>query len=353
MEIIAEAGSNHNGNLSDALKLVDCAISAQASSIKFQLIYPDGLYVKKYVDKFKRTSNDVFEQRQSEVVPYEILSEVWTYANANGIDIFASVFCALGVDMLSKLGSKTVKIASTDLNNIELIESCLINFDRCILSTGMSTLGEIDSVINHISKNGSIDALELMHCVSSYPCPTEESNLGRIPILKSAFGLEVGYSDHTSCNTSAIAAAALGCNVFEKHFTYDNSVSGFDHMYASSPSELYDYCRSLKSISPALKFRSALSDNELVTKNRARRGIYASRDIHKGAVLTRDDFLIVRPSNSLNPADVNNLIGQVASEPLLQYEAVKLSSGVFPDSINQDAINYWSREMDEKGMTDK
>ena len=143
MEIIAEAGSNHNGSIEDALRLVNLAARANAASVKFQFIFPEGLYVPKYYNNGEFLENEVFKQREREQLEEAEWRIVWKHCEDLDLPVFASVFCSKGVELLKSLGSKTVKVASTDLNNHELIAKCLENFDRCIISTGMATLSEI------------------------------------------------------------------------------------------------------------------------------------------------------------------------------------------------------------------
>ena len=169
VEVIAEAGSNHNGDLERCKVLAKIAAESGASSIKFQFIFPDGLYIPRYVGKGKAKDNDVHEQRAGEVLTKEQWQSVWHFCQGLGLEVFASVFCEEGVALLSDLGARTVKVASTDLNNPELILLCLQRFERCILSTGMSRLGEVEDSLEWLAQRHSMTNLELMHCVSSYP----------------------------------------------------------------------------------------------------------------------------------------------------------------------------------------
>ena len=239
--IIAEAGSNHNGSMKRAKDLVMAAAQIGASSIKFQFIFADGLYLPKYLDDDKYIINSVYDIRKSEELAKNQWSEIWSEANDNNIDISASVFCSQGVKLLSFLGANFVKISSTDLTNIRLIEEACDNFDTVIISTGMSSIDEIYKTVNFISGQYNKTNLKLMHCVSVYPCDLKESNISRIKVLKDYFGLEVGYSDHTETEISAVLALMSGASFFEKHFTTNKNLSGFDHKYALDPNEFKKY----------------------------------------------------------------------------------------------------------------
>ena len=255
LEVIAEASSNHNGNLQDAIELINIAARAKASSVKFQFIFPDGLYVPKYISGGQVLENDVYRQREQEMLTDDEWSQVWIHATKMGLEVFASVFCVKGVRLLKELGSRTVKIASTDLNNTELIKMCLEEFDRCILSTGMASFSDIENTLLEINYTDFKSKIELMHCVSSYPCALEKCNLKRIKALEATFGIKVGYSDHTLGVASACAAMALGCTTFEKHFTFDQNLSGFDHAHAEDALGLSRYTKQLSQLSAGLDYQ--------------------------------------------------------------------------------------------------
>lgn len=351
IEIIAEAGANHNGNVENALNLVNIAVEANASSIKFQFIFPDGLYIPAYLSNGQLVKNDVYDHREREMLSTEEWHEVWAHAKNAGIEIFASVFCGNGISLLKRLGAKTVKIASTDLNNVELINSCLKEFDRCILSTGMASLSDIEQTLFAINFAEYKNKLELMHCVSTYPCPLELGNLKRIKALETAFGLKVGYSDHTLGASSACAALALGCTTFEKHFTYDKTLSGFDHAHAEDPEGLSQYAQRLSKLCDSLKYQVDVDSQQKVTKNRARRGIYAARHLKAGTVLSRKDLLVVRPSTMLGPEDLHLVVGQTIETDLMQYQPLEIKNNIHASNFqNKDAASYWTDEMKLKGM---
>lgn len=354
VEVIAEAGSNHNGRLDDALQLVDVAAESGATSVKFQFIFPEGLYVPKYFDDGEYIQNEVYLQREKEQLSYEEWLLVWGRCDEYKLEVFASVFCLQGIELLKALGAKTVKIASTDLNNHELIIECLKNFDRCIISTGMATVSDIDTTLRKVLRYATNCAVELMHCVSSYPCKVSDANLERISVLAKAFGLKVGYSDHTLDSNSACAAMALGCTTYEKHFTFDRSLPGFDHAHAMDKKSLTDYVSILNELEDALKYKPQVSEKEAVTKNRARRGIYAAKNLKQGAILRREDLLVVRPATSLEPKDLDLLLGTPLLDDVSQFQALTLDQKVSASrNFNKSAVEYWAKEMQDKGMKNK
>jgi N,N'-diacetyllegionaminate synthase len=354
VEVIAEAGSNHNGRLDHALQLVDVAAESGATSVKFQFIFPEGLYVPKYFNDGEYIQNEVYEQRHKEQLSYEEWLIVWRRCVEYELEVFASVFCSQGIELLKTLGAKTVKIASTDLNNYELIIECLLCFDRCIISTGMATVSDIDATLRKVLRYAKNCDVELMHCVSAYPCKASDANLERISVLAKAFGLKVGYSDHTLGSSSACAAMALGCKTYEKHFTFDRSLPGFDHAHAMDKNTLADYVSTLNELEEALKYKPQMSEKEAVTKNRARRGIYASKNLKQGSILRREDLLVVRPSTSLEPTDLDLLVGTALSHDIGQFQALTLDHKASASrNFNKSAVEYWAKEMHDKGMRKK
>lgn len=352
-EIIAEAGSNHNGDPERACALIDLAVLAGASSVKFQFILAKGLYLRDFYDGTGYVPNPVFDQRVSEELTETDWRRIWGHAKAKGISISASVFCEEGLALLSGLGAPYVKIASTDLTNHALIGQACALFDRVIVSTGMATLADIDGMLRHIRASFPKTDLQLMHCVSAYPCPLEDANTQRLGMLKQAFGLPVGYSDHTSNDISAAMALVQGADFFEKHFTTDRSLPGFDHAHALDGPALGDYVRTLTAAAASLTgTANRLSDREQVTRIRARRGVYAVRDLPAGHVLRSEDLLFVRPSTDFAVTDPAVLVGQRLAENVARHAALGPVQGVgLVTSKWQEAQSYWQREMSEKGMT--
>lgn len=166
-EIIAEAGSNHNGDPNQACALIDLAEQAGASSVKFQFILAKGLYLPDFYDGTGYEPNPVFDQRRSEELTETDWRRIWDHAKAKGIPISASVFCEDGLTLLSRLGAPYVKIASTDLTNHALIMQACALFQRVIVSTGMATLAEIDAMLSYVRASHPQTDLQLMHCVSA------------------------------------------------------------------------------------------------------------------------------------------------------------------------------------------
>jgi N,N'-diacetyllegionaminate synthase len=355
LEIIAEAGSNHNGDPDRAGELIDLAVEAGASSIKFQFIFAEGLYLPQFFDGVRYVPNPVFDQRRGEEMSEADWEKIWEYAQRKGIAVSASVFCNRGIELLKRLGSPYVKIASTDLTNHTLIGRACAAFNRVIVSTGMANLAEIDAMVQFVRTHYPQTELCLMHCVSAYPCPLEDANTQRVALLHHCFDLPVGYSDHTYEALSAPMALVHGATFFEKHFTTDRSLPGFDHAYALDGPEFASYVQHLNAAAKSLaRPANSLSDQEKITKVRARRGVYAARDLSAGYVLQQEDLLFVRPSTSFDKTDLTGLIGQPLAQETPHFSALDCTGAVQMVTSNwQEAHAYWGQEMKEKRMHPK
>ncbi|MBK1634227.1 N-acetylneuraminate synthase family protein [Rhodovulum adriaticum] len=351
-EIIAEAGSNHNGSVERAEALVDLAARAGATSVKFQFIFADGLYLPAYYDDGRYVESEVYHTRKAEELNREDWERIWRHAAQTGIDISASVFDAQGLALLSDLGASYVKIASTDATNHELIGQACDLFDRVIVSTGMASLAEIDPMVGFVRRNFPGTELHLMHCVSAYPCPLERANVQRVRLLCDCFGVPVGYSDHTGGTTAAAMSLTQGASFFEKHITTDRTLPGFDHAHAMAETEFTDYVATLTACAASLKAPANQSaPAEDTTRVRARRGVYAARDLSAGHVLTRDDLLHVRPSSDFQGFDLSALVGAKLETDVQRYQAIGRCPGAQATHSNwQAAQAYWAGEMTEKGM---
>ena len=352
IKIIAEAGSNHNGDIKIAKTLVDKAVEAGADYVKFQIINPDTLYVPFYWDKNEKVQNPVHSRRKSESLTFNEWSNINDYALKKGIRFTASIFDEAGADFLKSINAPFIKLASSDLNNLPLIKYIAKLNIPTILSTGMANLEEIKLSVDTFKKYTTIDNLSLLHCVSVYPCKLEKTRLYQIDILKSEFNCKVGFSDHTMNSISACVAVTKGIHFVEKHFTLDKTMDGFDHKYASDLNEFKGYVSNIRSIERSL-FEREIKTGEEVTKVRARRGIYLNKALKKDDKILREHISIVRPSNGLNPKDIDRLEGLFVGEEIREFEALEICDNkVYPDkSFNwKNASTYWSNEMREKKM---
>jgi N,N'-diacetyllegionaminate synthase len=321
IHVIAEAGTNHNGSKEKAKELIALAKRAGADSVKFQIINPWGLYLPGEYSYGHYDIKKVIEIRKSTVMPDETYRELEAYSKAQEIAFSSSVFDKEGLDLLCSLNPPYIKIASCDLNNIRFLKQVVERGKKVVLSTGMSSLHDIEKTVKALEKSGKPD-LVLLHCVSVYPAKTEQANLSFITTLKKTFGYEVGFSDHTGESIAACMALALGANWFEKHFTTDRTQEGFDHAYAMEEDGFTKYIADLHAAEAALLPKDEkISDAERYTRKRARRSLYASREIKAGDIIRDEDVLCVRPEGIMNADDIDLIVGKKASVGLKQYEA--------------------------------
>ncbi len=318
--IIAEAGNNHNGNVETGRKLIDVAVEAGASSVKFQIIYPEELYLTSFYQNGKYVENEVIAARKNLMLSEADYQNLFEYADEKGISVSASVFGTNGLKLLMQFNPSYIKIASCDLNNLRFLREVASYNRKIILSTGMSTLEEIEISVNDLIKSG-FDDLVLLHCVSVYPSKLEQTNVSFVSTLKDRFGLPVGFSDHTPSNAASLLAMALGATFFEKHYTLDKSQEGFDHAYALEPEELKSYISALKGGYTALQPAAGkLTEDETNVKARARRSLYAIRDLSAGETISNEDVLVVRPEGIMNANQIDSLIGKTLTKDIKKHQ---------------------------------
>ena len=322
VHVIAEAGTNHGGAFDTARQLVDVARESGADSVKFQVIYPEGLYLPEFFVNGNYVANEVFAKRKAAMLSDDEWRRVADHARANGIPLSASVFDKRGLDLLDELDAPYIKIASCDLNNTPLLVEAAIRGRRLILSTGMSTLPEVARAVTAVSQAGKFD-LVLMHCVSVYPCPASQMNLSFIDALKKEFGLPLGLSDHTEGSLASAIAVAKGVTWIEKHFTLDRSAVGFDHAYSMEPDMLESYIADIRASEAACSVPpEKVQTTEAGVRQRARRALYAARDISPGETISESDVLIVRPEGPISPEDAGRVVGSRTRIQFRRFEPI-------------------------------
>jgi sialic acid synthase SpsE len=286
--IIAEAGSNFSQDLDIAKRLVEVAAQSGADAVKFQLFRADALYPNR--DGLYETFKSI-ELHPDWVV---VLNE---YASECGIVFLASAFDPGSVDVLEDVGVSAHKIASSETTNLPLLHYIATKGKPILMSTGMCDMVDIHEAVNVCAAVGN-DNIALMQCGAMYPLPSEYANLRTITTYKQVFGCPVGFSDHTLGYASAITAVGLGAAVFEKHFTLDRTMEGPDHFFALEPDELKHYVKSIQEGHQSLgaSIKDMLPDERLHGR---REGLYASRDLKPGEILTEGDLVTKRPAIGL------------------------------------------------------
>lgn len=322
VHIIAEAGSNYNGSTALAGRLNAVAAAAGADSVKYQIIYTDALYRRGEYAYGSYRIEDVRAVRRRDELTAEQWAAIAADARGHGLTFSASVFDSEGLDLLCDLDPPYVKTASCDLNNLRFLREVAARGHTMVVSTGMSTLGDIEKTVAALDKEGVAgDRLVLMHCVSAYPSQLKETNLTFIQTLRSAFGTAVGFSDHTLGREAAPIAVALGATWIEKHFTTDRTLDGLDHKHAMEPDPFADFVQAIRDTEEALRPRvTKISPAEALTRQRARRGLYAARDLPAGHLLTNADIRIVRPESEIAADEIDMIIGRVLRVPLAAEE---------------------------------
>lgn len=320
--VIAEIGVNHNGSTQIALRMVNEAIAAGADVIKFQAFVSEkeiSRYAAKTPYQMETTSsqgNQLEMCKALEMTP-KTLREMKAYCESRRVPFLCAAFDFDSVDLLvDDLKVNTIKIPSGEITNVPFLQYIGSRNKAVILSTGASTLTEVGVAVEALKKAGCPE-LMLFHCVSSYPAPFEQVNLRAMATLKAAFGLPVGFSDHTVGSAAGIAAAALGACAIEKHFTLDRTMEGPDHRASIEPGELAELVK-------GVRIANAVLGNgvkqpvacELDNLPLIRKSLVAARALAKGTRLTADMLEIKRPEGGIVPADLSKILGQTLTADL-------------------------------------
>jgi len=320
--IIAEAGVNHNGDLDIAFKLIDVAIEAGADAIKFQTFKAEKVVTAttpkaNYQIDNMGTSESQLEMLMKLELSIEAHKELFSYCKKKNIIFISTPFDKENADMLDNLGITIFKIPSGEISNKPLIQHITKKNKPIILSTGMSYLGEVEKAVNWINelwyKVDKKPQLTLLHCVSNYPAVIEDVNLLAMKTMAKAFGLPVGYSDHTMGIEVSVAAVAMGANVIEKHFTLDRNMKGPDHKASIEPAELKAMVRAIRNVEQAIGDGiKRPTKNEEDTRNIARRSLVAVRDIKKGEIFSGENIGLKRPGIGIQPEFMEQVINKRA-----------------------------------------
>lgn len=301
--VIAEAGFNHEGDMSVASKMVKAAATAGADAIKFQT-YRAGDIVLSSSLHFKEIRCGELNLNQ-----HMILAET---ARDHKIDFLSTPYSPWAVDLLEKVGVNAYKISSMDITNLELLKYVAETRKAIFISSGMASLKEICSTVNLLRRFKS-GPVTILHCISKYPAEPNEINLSFMDIIRRVCRCDVGYSDHAKGTMACLTAAILGASVIEKHFTLDASLPGADHYHSASPEQLRELIGDIKHALSIIG-RSGRIGRRTDRKNARlfRRGIYALLDIPKGVKISRDMLVCCRPEAKLSVADLSDIVGRVS-----------------------------------------
>lgn len=338
--IIAEAGVNHNGQRDLAFSLIDCAAEAGADAVKFQTFDAVKLAAKSAQKAaYQKAATDAAESQLDMLkkleLPRQWHAELQAYAAQRGITFISTAFDLDSLAFLDALGMPFFKIPSGELVNGPLLWQFARTRKALVISTGMATLSEVeqalaivahalnaadepthmDEVWRHWSTPASrvslVGHVSLLHCTSQYPTPLHAVNLRAMDTLSHAFGLEVGYSDHTQGILIPVAAVARGARIIEKHFTLDRSMPGPDHAASLEPAELRQMVADIRALEGALGDGvKAPHASEFDTRRVGRQQVVAARDLAAGTIFSRDDLSTARSGRGLAPTELWALIGQ-------------------------------------------
>jgi len=323
--VIAEAGVNHNGDAETALRMVDAAAEAGADAVKFQMFRaadltaasaPLAVY-QRAATAHQHTATRLDSQRDmlsGLELSFEEFARIKRRCDERRILFLATPFGISEVSRLVELGAPAIKIASTDLTNDELLTAAAATGLPLIVSTGASTADEIAESVKYMAQAGASDRLILLHCVSCYPAPIEAINLRAIGALRAAFGVPVGFSDHTTSTSTGGWAVAAGACVLEKHFTLDCGAEGPDHAMSLTPNELAAYIAAVREAESALGGGAiGMCDDEREVRDAARRSVVARVDIARGTCLERTMLTAKRPGTGIPSPRLSELVGRVAA----------------------------------------
>ncbi len=327
--IIAEAGVNHNGNLDIAKRLAWTAKECGADIVKFQTAKLSSL-VSRYAEMADyQKENMGRETSQREMLKrlllsYEDFEELSSYCKEIGIKFLSTPFDIESIDFLESLGCDIWKIPSGEITNLPYLEKIGRTRRDIILSTGMSTMSEIEEALQALRRSGSGEIV-ILHCTTEYPAPYDEVNLKAMRTLAETFRCRAGYSDHTEGIEVAVAAAALGAEVIEKHFTLDKTMEGPDHKASLEPSELRRMVRAIRNIEKAMGSGvKEPSESELGNRKAARKSIVAKREILKGEILSEENVTTKRPGNGINPMKWYQVLGTAAIRDFKEDELIEV-----------------------------
>ena len=330
--IIAEAGVNHNGSLDLAQKLVDQAVLADVDYVKFQTSKSACTVTSRFAEmadyqkeNLKKNESQL-EMIKTLVLTFRDYGAICNYCNTKGVKFLSTPFDLESVDFLYSLGMDYMKIPSGEITNLPYLRKIAKLNIPVIMSTGMSSLGEIEGALNILVSNGlSDDKISLLHCNTEYPTPYVDVNLKAMMTMKQCFGLRVGYSDHTRGIEVPIAAVAMGAEIIEKHFTLDRNMIGPDHKASLEPNELKAMVDSIRHIEQAIGSGiKKVSQSEKKNITIARRSIVAGCTIKKGEMFNEMNLAVKRPGNGISPMEWDNVIGKTAKRDFIEDELIEI-----------------------------
>ena len=329
--IIAEAGVNHNGSLNTAKKLVDVASEAGADMVKFQTFSADRLVtISANKAEYQNQTTDASESQHAMIRKLELSREmhedIIEYCKHCNIEFFSTGFDTQSIDMLVDLGLEQFKIPSGEITNLPYLRHIGKYGKPVILSTGMANLGEIEAALVVLETSGTQRKnITVLHCNTEYPTPMEDVNLKAMLAIRDAFGVKIGYSDHTHGTEVSVAAVAMGATVIEKHFTLDRNLPGPDHKASLEPEELKAMVQAIRNIEKALG-DGIKSPSRSETKNKliVRKSLVAATNIRNGEFFTKANLAVKRPGTGVSPMRWEEVLRRTAIRDFASDELIEL-----------------------------
>lgn len=320
--IIAEIGSNHNGNFDLACELIEKAAASGVNAVKFQTFKAANHYSKntKKISLYKENIFELIEKLEIDRTWHFKLSAICEKLKIDFLDSpcdYEAIDLALQVDM------PLMKVASFDMVDTRLIKRIAESGKGVVFSAGMATMGEIEKAVNTARKVGN-ETIAVLQCTSLYPAPVGITNLNAMQTIKSAFDVIVGYSDHTLGDHIACAAVSKGARIIEKHYTLDRSMEGPDHKFAIQPQELEHMVVKIRDIESAFGdgIKNGPRIEEMEFYNHARRSLMAKRFIKRGTLITDEDIIIKRPNYGIHPSNLELVVGRMAQQDIHEDEPI-------------------------------
>ncbi len=328
--VIAEAGVNHNGDLQLAKQLVNAAAAAGADVVKFQTFQATQLATERaeqaaYQQQALGQSQSQLTMLQQLELKPEQHSQLIEHCQQRGIEFLSTAFDPPSIELLASLQLKRWKIPSGEITNLPYLRQIGAQGQPVILSTGMANLGEIEAALGVLEQAGTPRSqITVLHCTTEYPAPPEEVNLRAIQTIAQAFGVAVGYSDHTEGIAVPIAAVATGATVIEKHLTLDRNLPGPDHKASLEPEEFAAMVRGIRTVEQALgdgiKRPTASEQANLPV---VRKSLVAARPIRAGELFSEANLTAKRPGSGISPMQWDAWIGRPASRDFAADELIE------------------------------
>lgn len=330
--VIAEAGVNHNGSMELAKKLIDVAADAGVDYVKFQTFKAENLVTKTAMQaEYQQRNmgddgNSQYNMLKKLELSHEQHMELIGYCREKGVKFFSTAFDFESMDYLASLHLGLWKVPSGEITNYPYLKKIADYQEPVIISTGMSTMEEIQAAMKVLTDNGlRKEQISVLHCNTEYPTPMTDVNLSAMKEMCRQLDVVIGYSDHTQGIEVPIAAVAMGARIIEKHFTLDRSLLGPDHKASLEPDELKAMVTAIRNIEQAIGMgHKTVSASERKNKAVARKSIVAARDIKKGELFTEENLTVKRPDSGINPMRWPEIIGKRAVHDFNEDELIEI-----------------------------